>query len=133
MTRRPVRALLTDRSGSPSVEIAMTLPALVVMIIGVMQLGIAFLANAGLRNAVEAGARYATIYPYPTDDAIRTKLRASTFGIDAAQLSVPTVAHGTSGGEAYVDVTATYPVRFNFVFFTTPAFNLTYSRRAYQL
>lgn len=127
------RRLLKDRSGSPSVEIAMTLPALVVMTIGVMQLGIAFLANAGLRNAVETGARYATIYPYPTDDQIRTKLRASTFGLNSTQLSTPAITRGTSNGEAYVNVSATYPVRFNFIFFTTPAFNLTYSRRAYQL
>ncbi len=128
-----LRVLLRDRAGSPSVDFALTLPALVVVTLGVMQLGIAFLANAGLRNAIEAGARYATVYPYPTDSAIQTKVRTSAFGLDPSQLSTPTITRGTSNGENYVDVTATYPVRFNLIFITTPALTLSYSRRAYQL
>jgi len=127
------RRIRRDNAGSPAVDFALTLPVLVMMVMGVMQLGIAFLANAGLRNAIEAGARYATVYPYPTDAQIKSKVTSSTFGIDSSQLSTPTVAHGTSNGESYVDVSATYPIRLNFIFFTTPAFNLSYTRRAYQL
>jgi len=130
---RLLARLRRDITGSPSVDFALTLPALVMMTVGVMQLGIAFLANAGLRNAVEAGARYSTVYPYPTDDQIKAKVTSSAFGIDSTQLSTPTVTHGTSNGESYVDVSATYPIRFNFIFFTTPSFNLSYTRRAYQL
>lgn len=125
-----------DRDGAAAVDFALTVPALTLMTVGVMQLGIAFLANAGLRNAVEAGARYATLYSvggYPTDAQIRSKVTSSAFGIDSSQLSTPTISRGTSNGEPYVDVSATYPIRFNFVFFQTPAFNLSYSRRAYQL
>lgn len=143
-----LRALLRDRSGSPSVEFAMSLPALVVMTVGVMQLGIVFLANAGLRNAVETAARYAVVYTgqtnttacgtlnrngYPTNDQIRAKVTSNTFGMQVSQLATPVVTLGTSNGECYVEVTGTYPVRFNFIFFTTPAFNLTYTRRAFQL
>jgi Flp pilus assembly protein TadG len=130
---RTFRKLLCDRRGSPSVDFALTMPALILMTVGVMQLGIAFLANAGLRNAVEVGARYATVYPYPTNDAIISKVRSHTFGIDPAQLSTPVVTRNSSNGENYVEVSATYPVRFNLIFFTTPSFNLTYTRRAYQL
>lgn len=131
-----LRRLAADRRGSPSVDFALTLPALIVMIVGVMQLGIAFLANAGLRNAVEAGARFATVYTagaYPTDDAIKAKVTAKAFGMDLTKLTTPVVTHGTANGEAYVDVSATYPITFNMVFFATPAFNLSYTRRAYQL
>ncbi|MFC3174334.1 TadE/TadG family type IV pilus assembly protein [Novosphingobium bradum] len=143
-----LRSLLTDRRGSPSVDFAMTLPALVLVTVGVMQLGIAFLANAGLRNAVEAGARYATVYSsavnttnpcgskgYPTSDQIRAMVTSKAFGIDTASL-VPAAtasAKDATTGECYVDVSATYPVTFKFVVFTTPAFNLSYTRRAYQL
>ena len=132
------RKLARDASGSPSVDFALTLPALILMTMGVLQLGIAFLANAGLRNAVESGARYATVFleatrAYPTDDQIRAKVRSSAFGMDSTQLSTPTVTRGTSNGESYVDVTATYPIRFSLVVISTPAFNLSYTRRAYQL
>lgn len=128
--------LRRDNAGSPSVDFALTMPALILMTVGVMQLGVAFLANAGLRNAVEAGARFATVFStsgYPTDDAIRTKVTSSAFGLDTSKLGTPTVTRGTANGESYVEVGATYPVKFNFIFFTTPQFNLTYSRRAYQL
>lgn len=128
-----MRRLVHDSRGSPSVDFALTLPALVLMTVGVMQLGIAFLANAGLRAGVEAAARYATVYPYPTDAQVQDKVGSSVFGIETSKLSTPTIARGTSNGENYVDVTATYPVKFNFIFFTTPQFNLSYTRRAYQL
>lgn len=127
------RRLRRDTAGSPSVDFALTMPALIVMVMGVMQLGIAFLANAGLRNAIEAGARYSTVYPYPTDEQIRTKVRSSAFGMDSTQLTTPTVSRGSNNGKNYVDVSATYPIRMNFIFFATPAFNLSYTRRAYQL
>ena len=139
-----LRPLLRDRRGSPAVDFALTLPALVLVTVGVMQLGIGFLANAGLRNAVEAAARYATIYTtatgntacvtgYPTDDQIVAKVRSSAFGIDASQLTVSTPVHGTSNGTCYVDVTASYPISFKFIVISTPAFNLSYTRRAYQM
>jgi Flp pilus assembly protein TadG len=137
--RNLLARLRQDRRGSPSVDFALTLPALVLMTVGVMQLGIAFLANAGLRAGVEAGARYATVFleatrAYPTDAQVQAKVTSSVFGINTTQLSTPTIARGTTaGGEDYVDVTATYPVKFNFVFFSTPQMTLTYTRRAYQL
>ena len=125
--------LLRDRTGSPSVDFALTLPALVLLTLGIMQLGIGFLANAGLRNAVESAARYATVYPYPTDAQIQARVTSSAFGMNTAQISTPTVTRGTANGENYVEVTATYPVKFNFIFFTTPTITLTYTRRAWQL
>lgn len=141
---RAVRSLLRDRRGSPSVDFALTLPALILVTVGVLQLGIAFLANAGLRNAVEAAARYATVYStssgstpcvsgYPTDDQIKAKVRSSAFGLDATQLTVLDPVHNTNNGTCYVDVSATYPITFKFIVLTTPAFNLSYTRRAYQM
>jgi Flp pilus assembly protein TadG len=144
----PVRRFIADKRGSPSVDFALTLPALVLVTVGVMQLGIAFLANAGLRNAVEAGARYATVYTstnavtnscgskgYPTDDQIKAVVAAKAFGMNSASLTatIPAKGKDATTGECYVDVAGSYPVSFNFVFFSTPTFNLTYTRRAYQL
>jgi len=145
---RTVRTFLRDRRGSPSVDFAMSLPALILVTVGVMQLGIAFLANAGLRNAVEAGARYATVYNstytttnscgskgYPTDDQIRAAVSAKAFGMDSTNLttSIPSKGKDATSGECFVDVAASYPINFKFVVFTTPSFNLSYTRRAWQL
>jgi len=156
MIGRLISKLWRDSDGSPSVDFAMTFPIIVLMTVGVMQLGIAFLANAGLRAGVEASARFATVYPYPTNtDDIVTKFRNSVFGMPALGAPTPTtsgscktytgaisgrsesytstICTGTANGGNYVDVTATYPISLNFVFVSTPAFNLSYTRRAYQL
>jgi len=142
------RRLAADQRGSASVDIALTLPSLIVVTVGALQVGIAFLANAGLRSGVEAGARYASIYTgqantatcgsisragYPTSDQIRTKVTNSVFGVDKTQLTTPTVNLGTSNGLCYIEVTATYPIRFNLGVVSTTPFNLSYTRRAYQL
>lgn len=142
------RRLLADRAGSPSVDFALTMPALVLMTVGVLQLGMAFLANAGLRNAVESGARYATIYSttvnttnacgstgYPTSDQITAEVIAKAFGMQTSSItaSATTPVKDTASGKCYVDITASYPVRFNFIFFSTPAMTLSYSRRAWQM
>lgn len=119
------------RGGTAAVDFALTLPILVLLTVGVMQLGIAFLANAGLRNAVEVGARYAVIYPYPTDDAIKSKVRANTFGMNTSQLEVNTPVHGTSNGQSYIEVTANYPIRLNLFLIATPSFTISYTRRSY--
>jgi Flp pilus assembly protein TadG len=55
-------------------------PALVVFVVGIAELGILFMANAGLRNAVAEGARYATIYPRPSDAQIRQRITDTRFG-----------------------------------------------------
>lgn len=156
MMARFTKALWADRSGSPAVEFAMTMPILVISMVAVLQLGIAFLANAGLRSGVETSARYATVYPYPTNtDDIVTKFRNSVFGMpalgtptsttsgscktytgaiySAGQNYTATVCTGTANSANYVDVTATYPLKLNFIFFTTPAITLSYTRRAYQI
>jgi Flp pilus assembly protein TadG len=142
-----LRRLAADRTGTPAVDFALTMPALILMTVGVLQLGIGFLANAGLRAGVEAGARYATVYTgqtntttcgtisrsgYPTLDQIRSKVTSSVFGLDTSKIGTPTVTLGTSNGECYIEVTATYPIRFNFIVLTTPSFNLSYTRRVWQ-
>jgi len=162
-----LRSLWNDRAGSPSVDLALTLPILLVMTVGVLQLGIAFLANSGLRNAVESGARYATVIisptskSYPADADIYSNITGHLFGVNplgtATTASNPTecgtntgtkysgavtgtsdtysfvICHGTSGSLSFVDVTGTYPVRMTLGFISTPKFNLSYTRRAYQL
>lgn len=122
----------SDERGASATEFALAVPILLILIIGILQLGILFFANAGLRQAVEEGARYATIYPSPSDSAITAKVTGSRFGLDSAYITGPTVTHGTSSGVKYVDVTMSYAVPLDFVLFEASPVTLTHSRRAYQ-
>lgn len=124
------RRLKQDRTAAAAVDFAMTLPIITLLTVGVMQLGVAFLANAGLRNAVEVGARFAVIFPYPSDTDIQNKVRANAFGMEAAQLTVSAPVRGTANGQSFVQVTASYPLQLNFVVLSTPAFTISYTRRS---
>jgi len=143
MSNHPItllRRCLGDVSGGTALEFAFAIPSLILMTAGVVQLGIGFLAQAGLRHGVETGARYATVYvksashtaEYPTVAEVKSKVTDSTFGLDKNSLSVADPVVGSANGQTYVQVSATYPVRFNFVFVTTPSFNLAYTRRSYR-
>ena len=124
--------ILQNERGASAVEFAIAVPVLLVLIIGIIQLGIRFMANAGLQQAVEEGARYATIYPNPNDSAIIARVNDKRFGLDAANVTGPSVTHGTSNGVSYVDVTMSYSAPLNFVFFETDPVTLSHTRRAYQ-
>lgn len=121
-----------DRRGASAVEFALAIPIVIILIIGTLQLGVLFSANAGLKQAVEEGARYATIWPNPSDSAIIARVNQKKFGLQATRITGPTVNHGTSNGINFVQVSMSYSVPLNFVFFNAPPVTLNHTRRAYQ-
>ena len=123
--------LVRDRRGASAVEFALAVPVLLIFIIGIVQLGILFFANAGLRSSVAEGARYATIYPRPTDDQIKARAMQQRFGMDPAYLTGPTIVHGTSDGVSYVDIKMDYSVPIDFLFYRPPPVTLSVTRRAF--
>lgn len=128
---RILRRLDRDRRGIAATEFALVAPVLVLFIVGIAQLGVLFMANAGLRNAVAEGARLATIWPRPSDTAIRDQILSHDFGLEPTRMSTPTITHGTDANVNYVDIRASYLVRLDFVFFEMPPFELTATRRAF--
>jgi Flp pilus assembly protein TadG len=133
-------SILRANSGSATIEAAVALPAFVALVIGILQLGMGLIANAGVRQAVEVGARYATIFDTstnatPTDAQVIAKVRATVYGLPSAQLVVPTPVRGTdaTNGQTYVEVSASYPYTFNLFGITGTAMTLRYTRRAYLM
>lgn len=132
MTRR-IKHLTRAEDGAASIEFVLAAPFLVMLLVGILQLGIGFLAKAGLEQAVEAGARFATIYPRPSDDDISARVLASGYGMHADQISGPVLAHGTNGTSPYIDITMSYTLTPNFIFFELDPIQLQHTRRAYQV
>lgn len=124
-------SLRHSEKGSAGAEFALAVPVLALFLIGIFQLSILFAANAGLRQAVGAGARVATLYPHPDDTAIIAQIRRAGFALNSAYLDAPTLTHGTANGVAYVDIDLTYRPPLNFAFFQGPRITMTRSRRAY--
>jgi Flp pilus assembly protein TadG len=127
-----LRNLLFASRGAAIVEFALAAPIAIILLIGIAQMGILFSANAGLQHAVDEGARYATIYPRPSDTAITTVVNQQRFKLDSNYVTAPVLTHGTTAdGVAYLDITMTYAVPLNFVLFNSPPITLTQTRRTF--
>jgi Flp pilus assembly protein TadG len=119
-----------DSRGAAILEFALAAPALLAMLMGIAQLGVIFLANAGLRSAVESGARYATTWPRPSATDISSKIAADRFGLNPANIIGPTVTPQTTTAPYYYDIAMGYTVTINYVV-GTKTITLTETRRAY--
>ena len=120
-----------DSRGAGAVEFALIAPAFILLVVAVAQLGILFFANAGLNNALAEGARMATLFPRPTEADIRTKIDAVRWGLKPENLATPSVTYLESGGVNYAQISMSYDVDLNFIFFELPPVTITQSRRAY--
>ena len=129
--KRIARRLRGEARGAAAIEFVIVAPVALLLVIGIARLGILFMANAGLRSAVTEGARYATIYPRPTDDQIRQRIADRSFGMQSQYLGAPTIVHGTANGAAYEDISMSYSVPMDFVFFHLPNVTLTATRRVF--
>ena len=131
MTMRRLFSLLRERRGAGAVEFALAAPIFIFLVNGVAQLGILFIANAVINNALAEGARYATIHPQPTDAQIEAKINGERWGLDGARLDIAPPARGAANGSPYIELRMTYDVNLNFIFFDIGPVELTQSRRVY--
>lgn len=122
-----IRKMMHDVRGAAMVEFALAVPVLILMIWGIFQVGIAFQASAGMQHALGEGARYATIFPIPTNTQIQAKISAKVFGTGIGTFSTPTVTSGTG----YKDLSVTFTMTPNFLFFNAPPVTLTRNKRVY--
>ena len=136
--------LLRDNRGAAAIEMAFALPILVLLIYGIFQVGVAFQASAGMQHALGEGARMATLFPEPSNDEVKARIQSKVFGVGVGTFSEPTVTEqctsssGTGPGtcpsgttSSYKDLSVTFTMTPNFVFFTGPTINLTRTKRVY--
>jgi Flp pilus assembly protein TadG len=102
--RRPGR-----RHGQAAVEFALTIPLLLILIVGAFDIGRGVLATTSLANAVREAARAgAAAYPATGwETRAANHARSSATLLDFAALSI-NVAQVTAGGATFVTVTGQY-------------------------
>lgn len=123
--------LRADDSGASAVEMALSLPILLTFIYGMMQVGMVMAADAGMQHALGEGARLATIYPTPSDTAIKDKITTKVFGNYIGTYAVSDPVTTTAGTSRYKTLTVTYTVTPNYIFFSGKPVNLTRTKRVY--
>lgn len=123
--------LARNQRGATAVEFALALPPFLILLFGSVQLAIIASARTGLQHAVDEGARYASIYPTPSDAQIIERVNTRRFGLDPAYVSAPVVSHGEQYGVPYIEISMRYARSLDFLLFQTPPLSLSYTRRAY--
>ena len=130
---RPIHKLIRDERGATIIEFAFAIPVLTLFIWGIFQIGLLFQAYAGMQHALGQAARYATIYPTPSDDAIKARVAGQKFGTGNGTLEPLAIANQNSGGTGtqYKTLSLTYHQPLDFLFFQGPYVRLTQSKRVY--
>lgn len=136
-----IRYMLRDQAGAAAIEFAIAVPALIVMIYGIFQIGVAFQASAGMQHALGEGARLATICQNPTaagvcsvatDAQIKAKINAKVFGTNVGTFSDPSVTTPpTTDCTSCRELSVTFTMPTSFLLFPGPTINLTRTKRVY--
>ena len=129
-----------DQNGAAAIEFAIAVPILVTLIWGIFQLACLFWANAGMQNALGAGARLATLCQggtsttqcaVPSATAVYNSMVAAKFGPNDGTMTV--VMPTPTAGSGFMDLEVTYQRTMNFLFFTGPTINLDRKKRVYTV
>jgi hypothetical protein len=128
--------LVRDGRGVSSIEFAILLPVLVLFIYGTFMVGQLFYANAGMQHALGEGARYTTLCLNPTiaggcsapsDAQIEARMNERVFGSGMGTFTVNAPVQGIG----YKDLSVTYTMPADFIFFSLPDVTMTQSKRVY--
>ncbi len=119
------------QDGSAAIEAALALPILFMFFGAIIQLGLAVFIQESIDHATGEAARYATIYPTPTNSEIEAKARNSTFGGDADAIRSVTVVRGTDDGRKFAEITMIYDHPLTDWFVEGSSYSLSQTRRAY--
>ena len=130
------RKLARDQRGAGVIEFAIALPVLISLIWGVFQIGLVMQANAGMQHALGEAARYATIWPTPSDSAIQARVASRKFGTYNGNLSTLSIVNNTTGSGPTLQVVSKdlrleYNHTMRFLFLPSRNVTLTRTKRVY--
>ena len=120
-----------DDRGAAVIEMAFALPILIMMMWMIVQLGLVFRAMSGINHGLGEGARLATLYPQPTDEAIKTKISDAVYGIGPGDFEIEDPVAGVNLGANYLDLEVTYSQKTDLLIVPGPTISVTRSKRVW--
>jgi Flp pilus assembly protein TadG len=119
--------------GQAMTELALVLPIFAVLLLAIIQFGIAFNNYLTLTDATRAGARKAAVSRFVGDDGASAvaAVKAAASGLDQSKLTPVVTSTNTAGATDWstpgdvVTVTATYPYTINILGFSVQSGSLT--------
>jgi len=126
------KRLRTDERGAAAIEAAFALPALIVLIYMIVQLGLVFRAMAGIQHALGEGARVATLWPVPDTTRIKNKMNSAVFGIGPGNFVIPEPVVGKADGADYLDLEVTYVQPTSLLLLPGPTVSVSRTKRVWR-
>jgi Flp pilus assembly protein TadG len=96
-----------DQKGQSLVEIALTMPILILVLVGILDLGRAYFTFIALSDAAAEGAAYAAIHPTDTTQIVARAVDSSTGLVTFEPDMVQVTANGITAGSP-ITVTIEY-------------------------
>lgn len=128
---RGLRTLCRDGRGAAVIELAFALPALIMLMWMIIQLGLVFRAMSGIQHGLGQGARTATLFPKPTDAVIKAKISEAVYGIGPGSFVITNPVSGTQDGATYLDLKVTYSQATNLLIIPGPTISVSRSKRVW--
>lgn len=128
---RLLRKLRRDDRGAAVIEMAFALPALIMLMWLIVQLGLVFRAMSGIQHGLGEGARMATLYPKPADSAIQDRIEDAVYGIGPGNFTIAAPVSGTADGATYLDLQVTYTQATDLLIIPGPDINVSRSKRVW--
>jgi len=126
-----LKKLRRSDDGAAVVELAFGLPIFIALLWMIIQLGLVFRAMSGIQHALGQGARTATLWPVPDDDAIDDAMEAAVYGVGPGDFDITPPERGTADGSDYVDLQVTYTQDTDLLVFPGPTISVTRSKRVW--
>jgi Flp pilus assembly protein TadG len=126
-----LRNELRSDDGQALVEMAMVLPILIAVVLGIAQFGVAYNNYVTLTDATRAGARKAAVSRFVGDagaSAVAT-VKSSATNLTASKLSVSVTSTNWTVPGSDVTVTASYPYSINILGWTVKSGDLTSTQK----
>ena len=128
---RVLRKLQRNERGAAVIEMAFALPCLIIMMWMIVQLGLVFRAMSGIQHGLGEGARMATLFPKPTDQAIQDRIESAVYGIGPGHFDIAEPETGTADGATYMDLEVTYTQSTDLLLFPGPDISVSRSKRVW--
>jgi Flp pilus assembly pilin Flp len=125
--------ILRDERGATAIETAFALPALIVMMWMIIQMGLVFRAMAGIQHALGEGARRATVWTGTSikPEDIKSEVQAAVYGIGPGTFNIPLPAKGTNCDDKCLDVKVTYTQKTDLLLLPGPTIAVTRAKRVW--
>ncbi|MEO5578764.1 MAG: TadE/TadG family type IV pilus assembly protein [Sphingomicrobium sp.] len=128
---RHLKKIRRNQDGAAVIEMAFALPALIVLMWMIVQLGLVFRAMSGIQHGLGEGSRMATLFPKPTNTAVQDKITDAVYGIGPGSFIITPPQAGTLDNANFLDLKVTYTQQTDMLLFPGPTISVSRSKRVW--